>query len=92
MTAKNLVAQIDCLKGETMISPDEMTQRRLTLRQEIQARLPDFASACENDTEVILIHQDAFAANLQEEEFALLGRAVKYAGFFGKEVRIIAKQ
>jgi len=78
--------------GETMITSGEMTQRRLALRQEIQSRLPDFASACECDTEVILIHQDAFAADLQEEEYALLGRAVKYAGFFGKEVRIIARQ
>ena len=75
-----------------MITPDQMTQRTLELRQEIQSQLPDFASACESDTEVILIHQDAFAADLAEEEFALLGRAVKYAGFFGKEVRIIARQ
>ncbi|HLH36142.1 MAG TPA: hypothetical protein VKX41_15835 [Alloacidobacterium sp.] len=73
-----------------MIPPGEMTQRRLALRQEIQSRLPDFASACEGDIGVMLIHQDAFAADLQEEEFALLGRAIKYAGFFGKEVRIIA--
>jgi len=75
-----------------MIIPDEMAQRRLSLRHEIQTRLPDFASACESDTAVILIQQDAFAADLQEEEFTLLGRAVKYAGFFGKEIRIIAKQ
>ena len=75
-----------------MITQGDMTQRRLALRQEIQARLPNFAAACESDTEVVLIHQDAFAADLQDEEYALLGRAIKYAGFFGKEIRIIAKQ
>lgn len=32
--------EIDRLKGVTMITPDEMTQRRLTLRREVQTRLP----------------------------------------------------
>jgi len=68
-----------------------MPQSTLALRQETQSRLPDFASAFESGTEVILIHQGAFAADLHEEEYALLGRAVKYAGFFGKEVRVIAR-
>jgi len=53
---------------------------------------PDFTTARESGREEILIHQDAFAVDLQEEGFALLGRAVKYAGFFGKEVRVIASQ
>jgi len=39
---------------------------------------------------LILIHQGAFTADLHEEEY-LLGRAVKYAGLFGKEVRVIAR-
>jgi hypothetical protein len=38
-----------------------------------------------------LIHQDAFAAEYQEDEYALLGMAIKYAGLRGKEVRVIAK-
>jgi hypothetical protein len=40
---------------------------------------------------VVLIHQDAFAADYQDHEYALLGKAIKFAGLHGKEVRIIGK-
>jgi hypothetical protein len=40
---------------------------------------------------VVLIHQDAFAADYQEEEYSLLGKAVKYAGLFGKDILINGK-
>jgi hypothetical protein len=35
--------------------------------------------------------QDAFAADYQEDEYALLGKAIKYAGLRGKEIRVIGK-
>jgi hypothetical protein len=35
------------------------------------------------------MHQDAFAADYQEEEYRLIGPAIKFAGICGKEVRII---
>jgi hypothetical protein len=35
------------------------------------------------------MHQDAFAPMLGSNEMFLLGKAVKYAGLVGKEVRII---
>jgi hypothetical protein len=35
------------------------------------------------------MHQDAFAADYQEEEYRLIGLAIKFAGICGKEVRII---
>ncbi len=54
-------------------------------------KLPEFAKACADDTELVLIHQDAFAADYQEDEYALLGMAIKYAGLQGKEVRVIGK-
>lgn len=75
-----------------MTTPVDKLQRELDLRYEIQTRLPDFVSACEGDTEVILMHQDAFAADYQEEEFALLGRAIKFAGLFGKDITIAASK
>ena len=40
-----------------------------------------------DDTELVLLHQDAFAADYQEDEYTLLGLAIKYAGLRGKEVR-----
>jgi hypothetical protein len=36
----------------------------------------------------VLLHQDAFAADYQEDEYMLLGMAIKYAG---REVRVIGK-
>jgi hypothetical protein len=33
-------------------------------------------------------HEDAFAADYQEEKYRLIGMAIKFAGICGKEVRI----
>jgi hypothetical protein len=41
--------------------------------------------------ELVLLHQDAFAADYQEDEYTLLGMAIQYAGLRGKEVRVIGK-
>jgi hypothetical protein len=38
-----------------------------------------------------MLHQDAFAADYQEDEYTLLGMAIKYAGLRGKEVRVTGK-
>jgi hypothetical protein len=37
------------------------------------------------------MHQDAFAADYQEEEYRLLGMAIKFAGICGKEVHIAGR-
>ena len=34
------------------------------------------------------MHQDTFAADYQEEEYGLIGMAIKFAGICGKEVRV----
>lgn len=55
--------------------------------------LPEFARACRApDTPLVIMHQmhqDAFAADCQEDEYRLIGMAIKFAGICGKEVRII---
>ena len=38
---------------------------------------------------MVIIHQDSFAVDYQQDEYALLGMAIKFAGPQGKEVRII---
>ena len=74
-----------------MSATDDKLQRELDLRFEIQTRLPQFVLACEStEANMLLLHQHAFAADYQEEEFALLGRAIKYAGLLGKDVTIVA--
>jgi len=49
------------------------------------------ARMCADDVEHVLLHQDAFAADYQDDECILLGMAIKYAGLRGKEVRVIGK-
>src|ERR1700735_2530120 len=68
---------------------DERMQRESSLIATIRTKLPDFAKACADDTELVLLHQDAFAADYQDDEYTLLGMAIRYAGLRGKEVRVI---
>ena len=73
------------------MNSDERMQRESNLIATVRKNLPDFAKACADDTELVLLHQDAFAADYQEDEYLLLGMAIKYAGLRGKEVRVIGK-
>jgi hypothetical protein len=73
------------------MTTDERMQRESSLIATIRKKLPDFAKACADDTELVLLHQDSFAADYQEDDYMLLGMAIKYAGLRGKEVRVIGK-
>ena len=73
------------------MAENEIMQRQSELVRRIQSSLPEFVKACAADVDVVVLHQDAFAAAYQENEYALLGMAVKYAGMCGKEVRVIGK-
>lgn len=66
-----------------------LMQRESDLIVAIEKMLPDFARACHaEDISVVVLHQDAFAADYQEEEYRLMGMAIKFAGVYGKEVSI----
>lgn len=69
----------------------ELMEKESALRAEIESLLPDFARSCRDSADVVIIHQDSFAADYQDEEYALFGKAIKFAGLHGKEVRIIGK-
>ena len=73
------------------MNSDERMQRESSLIATIRKQLPDFARMCASDVETVILHQDAFAADYQEDEYMLLGMAIKYAGLRGKEVRVIGK-
>jgi hypothetical protein len=69
-------------------------ERGTRLQQEVESNesLGDFVAQVRNgQAEVIVLHQDSFAADYQETEFILLGKAIKYAGIFGRELRIIGR-
>jgi len=66
--------------SHSTMTNDERMQRESSLIATIRNKLPEFAKACADDTELVLLHQDAFAADYQEDEYMLLGMAIKYAG------------
>ena len=70
---------------------EELMEREAALAAEVERLLPDFVNSCSDKADVVIIHQDAFAADYQDDEYALLGKAIKFAGLHGKEVRIIGK-
>jgi hypothetical protein len=70
---------------------EELMEKEAALAAEVERLLPDFANSCRDKGDVVLIHQDAFAADYQDQEYALLGKAIKFAGLHGREVRIIGK-
>jgi len=68
----------------------ELARKEAKLIAGIEKMLPDFARACRaHDNTVVTMHQDAFAADYQEEEYRLLGMAIKFAGICGKQVQIV---
>lgn len=68
----------------------ELAKKEANLVTGVEKMLPDFARACRaHDNTVVTMHQDAFAADYQEEEYMLLGMAIKFAGICGKEVQIV---
>jgi hypothetical protein len=73
----------------TSMSAEELREKESALKTKIERLLPDFAKSCRGDSDVVLLHQDSFAADYQHDEYVLLGMAIKYAGLYGKEVRII---
>jgi hypothetical protein len=77
--------------SHSTMTNDERMQRESSLIATIRKKLPEFATACADDSELVLLHQDAFAADYQEDEYTLLGMAIKYAGLRGKEVRVIGQ-
>src|ERR1700674_2269997 len=70
---------------------DEVVEKEKDLTAEIERLLPDFARSCRDSADVVIIHQDSFAADYQDEEYALFGKAMKFAGIYGKEIRVIGK-
>jgi hypothetical protein len=68
-----------------------LAEKEAALISEIDRLLPDFARTCRANTDVVVIHQDSFAAGYQDEEYVLFGKALKFAGIYGKEIRVIGK-
>ncbi|MDB4614158.1 hypothetical protein OAH18_00570 [bacterium] len=69
----------------------EEEERIAILRATIEKYIPDFATkVAESAAEqaMLILHQDAFAVTYQDDEYALLGMAIKYAGLHGVRVEV----
>ena len=76
-------------KFESESSTMNPNEKAIALQLEIETKLPDFVAAIRNSgNNAVILHQDAFAADYQDAEYVLLGKAIKYAGIFGKQIVI----
>ena len=73
------------------ISDKEPKEKEAALTAKIDRLLPDFVKSCRERADAVIIHQDSFAADYQDDEYALLGMAIKFAGLHGREIRVIGK-
>jgi hypothetical protein len=75
-------------------SPAAEEERIAVLRATVQQYLPEFAKSVAkmaNEHGPIGMHQDAFAAAYDDDEYTLLGMAIKYAGLHGVQVTFHGK-
>ena len=71
----------------------EQESRVAVLQATVQHYLPAFSAAIEKvkaagDGAALVLHQDAFAAGYDDDEYTLLGMAIKYAGLHGVAISI----
>lgn len=58
------------------------------LRETVERELPQFCEAVKADANMLMLHQDGFAAGYDIKEYVLLGMAIKYAGLYGKDIHM----
>jgi hypothetical protein len=96
-TIFDLMRAVEGPDGADAAAPDELKGRVSALRATVERFLPGFVktvAAARGDgtkADMVLLHQDAFAAGYDEDEYALLGMAVKYAGLHGLTVTVIGE-
>jgi hypothetical protein len=75
-------------------TPDEQRIRIAVLRATVTRYLPNFTRGVADIAvkgekgSTMLLHQDAFAAGYDDDEYTLLGMAVKFAGLHGVYVTV----
>jgi hypothetical protein len=73
-------------------TPVEEETRVAELQATIKHYLPEFAEAVEehkaHNADMVIVHQDAFAAGYHDDEYTLMGMALKYAGLVGMSVLV----
>jgi hypothetical protein len=71
------------------LTDEQRRARAKMLIETIEYFLPGLLARDAQPGELLFLHQDAFAADLDVDEYTLLGMAIKYAGLYGVEVHIV---
>ena len=75
------------------MTEEEIKKKVSELWDFIESEVPSFShfikEYIDKKQKHILIHQDAYAADYQDEEFALLGKVVKLCGTLGISIKIV---
>ena len=75
------------------VSKKEFNTRKAILWDTVHKYLPEFVESvrlvAEGEAKFVALHQDAFAAAYDDDEYMLLGMAIKYAGLKGANVMIL---
>jgi hypothetical protein len=99
-TFYDMFNETEKIKIRSADSPDGEESCISELRATVEFCIPNFVKAVESAVEqssntgsekIIICHQDSFASQYEEGEYALLGMAIKYAGLYGVNVTIIGK-
>jgi hypothetical protein len=79
-------------------SMHEEESRVAVLQATIEKYIPDFVKAVQKTAKsstkegsTLVLHQDSFAAGYHDDEYVLLGMAIKYAGLYGINISFIGK-
>ena len=90
---KDISMNFPIILSGKMTKLEEKHMKKIKERElisEIEKKLPNFLKLS-NGPKIIILHQDAFAADYQDEEYVLLGKAIKYLGISNKEIHIVGK-
>jgi len=93
-SAKQLTMGVDC----PSTTKEDEAKRIAVLHATIEKYLPKFVAGIkkaaaeeQGDDAFMLLHQDAFAAGYDDDEYMLLGMAIKYAGLYGVPLNFTGK-
>jgi len=53
-----------------ILTTEERQQKEAALAAKIKSLLPDFVKPCRANDDAVIIHQDSFAADYQDDEYA----------------------
>ena len=76
-------------EGRPPLTDEQRRERTKMLTETVEWALPGFVKDRNAKSgDMVVLHQDAFAADLDIDEYILLGMAIKYAGLYGVEVLV----